>query len=68
MKVIVIPVVIEALGTIFNSFRKVTGRVGNKRMSGDFVENSQNTEKNHADLRRLAVTQTPAKDPLLKLM
>ena len=32
------------------------------------IENGQNTEKSPGDLRRLAVTQTPVKDHLLKLM
>ena len=42
---------------------KGTGGHGNKRTRGDHpsynvIENGQNTEKNHGDLRRLAVTQT----------
>ena len=41
-----------------------TGRLGNKRTSGDYpnnsiVESGQNTKKSPEDLRRLAVTQTP---------
>ena len=52
---------------------KETGGFGNKRTSGDhpnhyIIENGQNTEKCHGDLRRLAVTQTPVKDHQLKLM
>ena len=46
---------------------KGTGGLGNWRTSGDhpnysIVENGQSTEKSPGDLRRLAVTQTPAKD------
>ena len=32
------------------------------------IENGQNTEKSHGDLRRLAVTQSPVKDHQLTLM
>ena len=32
------------------------------------IENGQNTEKSHGDLRRLAVTQTPVKNFQLKQM
>ena len=32
------------------------------------IENGQNTEKSHWDLRIFAVTQTPVKDHQLKLM
>ena len=52
---------------------KWVGGLGNKRTSRDhpnyyIIENGQNTEKSPGDLRRLAVTQTPVKDPQLKLM
>ena len=52
---------------------KVTGGLENKRTRGDhpnyyIIENSQNTEKNSGDLRRLAVTQTPVKNHQLKVM
>ena len=50
---------------------KRTGRLGNKRTSGDDpdygIKISQNTEKSPGDLRRLAVTQTPD-DHQLKLV
>ena len=51
---------------------KGTGGLGGWRTSGDhwnysIVENSQNIEKSHWDLR-FAVTQTPVKKHLLKLM
>ena len=47
--------------------------LGDCRTSGDhpnykIIENSQNTEKSPGDLRRLAVTQTPAENQLLTLM
>ena len=52
---------------------KGTGKLGGRRTSGDYpddsiIENDQNTEKIHSDLRRLAVSQTPVKDHQLKLM
>ena len=52
---------------------KGTGRLGNKRTSGDhsnyyIIENDQNTEKSLGDLRRLAVTQTSVKNHQLTLM
>ena len=45
-------------------FGKDTRRLGNKRKSGDHPDYSifkicLNTEQNHGDLRRLAVTQIP---------
>ena len=50
-----------------------SGGLGNKRTSEDhpnycIIENGQNTEKSHGDLRRLAVTQTPVNGHQLKLM
>ena len=52
---------------------KGTGKIGNKNMSGDHPNNStveigQNTEKSPGDLKRLAVTKTPEKDPQLMLV
>ena len=60
----------------WNSHRRInkgTGRVGNKRTSGDhpnyyIIDISRNTEKSPGDLKRFAVTQTPAKDHQLTLM
>ena len=51
----------------FQKLRKRTGRVGNHRTNRDhqdngIVEIGQNTEKSPGDLRRIAFTQTPAKD------
>ena len=52
---------------------KGTGRLGNKKPSGDhpycsIVKICQNTEKSLGDLRRLAVTQTLVKDHQLTLV
>ncbi len=67
MKVIIIPIVIGALGIITERLVTRTRGHGNKRTSGEnpnycIIEIDQNTEKSPGDLRRLAVTQTPAKD------
>ena len=61
MKVTVIPIVIGVLGS-HQRIDTVTG--GNKRMSGNYPNNSideigQNTEKSPGDLRRLGVIRTP---------
>ena len=50
-----------------------TGGLGNKRTSGDHINNSiikigQNTEKSPVDLRRFAVTQTPVENHRLTLV
>ncbi len=73
MKVTVIPIVICAPGTIPKRIGKGTCGDDNKRMNGNYPDDSivnigQNTEKSPGDLRRLAVTQTPVKDHLLTLM
>ena len=51
---------------------KGTGRLGNKRTSGDHPKNvikiDQNTEKSPGDLRRLAVTQAPGKNQLTLML
>ena len=70
MQVIIIPIVIGAFGTITKWLLK---GLGSWWTSGDhpnnwITENSQNTEKNPGDLRRLAVTQTPVKDHQLMLI
>ena len=51
---------------LVNMIGSGTGRLGNKRTSGDhpnysIVEIGQNTEKRPGDLRKLAVTQPPVK-------
>ena len=66
MKVTVIPIVPDALGTISKWLVKGTGRLRNKRTSGNhsnycIIKISQNTERSPEDLRWLAVTQTPGK-------
>ena len=73
VQVIIIPIVIGAFGTVTKRITKGTGGLGNWRTSGDhpnyyIVENAQNNEKCPADLRRLAVTQTPVKNHQLTLM
>ena len=67
------PIVIGARVTVTKRLKKGTGGLGNKRTSGDhlnycIIEIGQNTEKSPGDLRRLAVTETPVKDPQLTLM
>ena len=67
MKVTVIPIVIGVLGSHQRIGTEI-GRIGNKNTSGAYpnyctVEISQNTEKSPGDLRRLAVTQIPMKNP-----
>ena len=54
----VISIVIGALGTIPKGFGKETGRIRNRRTSGDHphyhnVKSGQNTEKSPGDLRSL---------------
>ena len=58
---------------IINGVNKGSGGPGNKRASGNhpnnsIVEISQNTKKSPRHLRRLAVTQTSAKENQLTLM
>ena len=69
----VIPIVIDAFGTIPKGLIKTTGRVGNRMIFQDhpkynIVEIDQNTENCPGDLRRLAITQTPVKDHQLTLV
>ena len=68
MRETMIPVVSGALGTVFRGIGRVARRVGYRRTSRDcrdssIVENVLNPETSPGDLRRLAVTQTPAKKP-----
>ena len=63
----VIPTIIEHLDRI-QKLGKKTGRVGNQRTCRDhpdfsIVEIGQNSEKSPGNLKKLAVTQTPGKDP-----
>ena len=62
----VIPIVIGALGTITKGLIQGLENLEISRTNRDhpnysIVEISQNTEKSPSDLRRLLVTQTPAK-------
>ena len=70
MKVMVIPIVIVALGTVTKGLVK---GLRNKRTSEDnpnysIAEVGQNTEKSPEDLKGLVVPQTPGKDHQLTLM
>ena len=67
MKVTVIPIRIDPLGTVTKGLVKGLRGLGNKRTSGDhpnysIIEIGQNTEKIPGDLRKLVVTETPVKD------
>ena len=73
IKLMLIPIVIGALGTVTKGLIKGLGGLGNNRMSRDnpnycIIEIGQNTEKSHRNLRRLTVTQTSVKDNQLMLM
>ena len=73
VKVTIIPIVISVFGTVTKGLLKGNGGIGSWRPRGDhpndsLTENSQNTEKCPGKLRRLAVTQTQAKDHQLMLM
>ena len=63
MKVTVILTVIGALGTIPEKLIK-----GLKDLEISIIKIGQNTEKSPADLRRLALTQTPVKNNQLSLV
>ncbi len=69
IKVTVIPIVIDAFGTVTKGLVLGTraGGLVNKRTSGNhpnycIIKIGQNTEKSPEKLRRLAVTQTQEKD------
>ena len=68
MKVEIIPIVIDAFGTVIWIIRG-TGEIGSWRASGDHpIYYIWNTEMSPGDLRSLVVTQIPVKDHQLKLM
>ena len=72
MKVRVISIVIDALGTIPPKGGKESWRLGNKR-SGDnpdfsIIKIGENTGKSPGDLRKLAFIQTLIKKTPLKLI
>ena len=74
MKVINIPVVISAQGTVTKGLiqvledLKITGQVETIQTNALLRLARQNTKKTPGALRRLAVTQTPVKDHQLTLM
>ena len=73
MKVMVIPIVISALGTVTKRIGTRTEGLENKRTSGDqrndsIIEIGQNTEKSPGHLRKLAVTQTLVRNHRLTLV
>ena len=62
MKVTAIPIATGALGLVTKGIGTGTGGLGNKKISGDYpndssVEISQNTKKCPGDFRRLAITE-----------
>ena len=59
MPATIIPIVIGAFGTVTKGLLKGLE---------DLEVGGQNTKKKPGDLRRLAVTQTPVKNPRLTLM
>ena len=73
MKVTIVPIVIGALGTITKGLLRgledleIGGRV-EIYPNDSIAKNGQNPEKSPGDLRRVAVTQTPAKNHQLTLM
>ena len=64
MKVMIVPIVIGALGTITKGLLKGfrSWRTGRDYPNDSIAGNSQNPETSPGDLRRLAVTQTPVKN------
>ena len=61
MQVTIIPIVIGAFGTVTKGLLKgledlEVGRTGGDHPNDSIIENSQNTKKSPAELRRLAVT------------
>ena len=72
MKVTIIPTMVGAFGS-HQRVIKGTGGIGGWWRIGDHtnyyvIENGQNSEKSPANLRKLAVIQTPVKDHQLTLM
>ena len=71
MKVTIIPIVIDAFGTVTKGLLrdKRTWKLADEwRPNYSIIENGQNTEKSPGDLRRLAATQTSVKDYQQTLM
>ena len=73
MKVTIVPIVIDSLGTVTKGLLKgledlEVSRSGGDYPNGSIAEDGQNTETSPGDLRRLAVTQTPVKNHQLILI
>ena len=61
MRVTVIPIAIDALGTVPKSLERELEELEIRRKFETNLKVAQNTEKSPGDLRTLAVTQTPVK-------
>ena len=73
MKVTIVPIVIDALGTITKGLLKgledlEVGRRVETIQNDSIAKNGQNPKTSSGDLRRLSVTQTPVKNHQLTLM
>ena len=73
IKVTVIPIIFNVLGTVPKGFEKETEGIrnqwNNQNHTGDSIVNiGQNNQKSPGDLSRLDVTQTLVNDHKLKLM
>ena len=68
MEVTVVPIVINVLGTIPKGLKSQKSEEEPRPSDYSIIKIGQNIEKSPGDLWRLAVTQTPVKDPQLTLM
>ena len=69
MKVPVITIIIDALGTVHKSLIRCLEELEiGGRADYSIIEIDQNTDKSPGDLKKLAVTQTPIKDHQLTLV
>ena len=72
MKVMIVPIVIGALGTITKGLLKGLEDLkledGRDYPNDSISKNDQNPERSPGDLRRLAVSQTPVRNHQLTLM
>ena len=73
MNVTILPILIGALSTVtkglLNGLEDLeVDRTGRDYPNDSIAEDGQNPERSPGDLRRLAVTQTPVKNPQLILM
>ena len=60
MKVMIIPIAIGALSSVTKKLVQGNNRTDGDCPNNNIIEIGQNTEKSPGDLRRLAVTQSPA--------